>query len=61
MEKKKFHITWFDNEEDLRSKGENFLADDECDAIRAFRKKYPTAIFLSCISSEVLDLKVRQG
>lgn len=53
----KFHITWFENPEDVFSKGETFEALDEVGALQSFREKYPTAIFLSCVSSDLLNLK----
>lgn len=50
-----YHITWFETPEDFRSKGENFEAIHETYALMIFRKKYPTVIFLSCVSMEVLN------
>ena len=52
---KTYHITWFETEDDFRSKGENFEGVSEIDAIAGFKKKYPTVIFLSCVSMEVLN------
>jgi hypothetical protein len=54
---KHFHITWFDNIEDHYSKGETFEGIDPLEALDKFKDKYPNAIFLSCVSAEVLNLK----
>ena len=52
-----YHITWFETSNDYRSKGENFEARTPMGAINAFHIKYPKAIFLSCVSMEVLNRK----
>lgn len=54
-----YHITWFDSLEEYHSRRENFKAANEFDALTNFRAKYPDAFFLSCVSTEVLDLKNR--
>jgi hypothetical protein len=51
---KKFHITWFNYESDLYSKGETFDADNEINAITEWRSKFPHAIFISCISCDLI-------
>lgn len=50
-----YHITWFETADDFRSKGENFDGETPCNAIADFKVKYPNAIFLSCVSMEVLN------
>ena len=54
-----YHITWFDSLEEYHSRGENFKAANEFDALTDFRVKYPNALFISCVSAQVLDLKNR--
>lgn len=54
---KRFHITWFEAEGDLISKGENFEANSPVDALLIFNSNYPNAIFISCISSEAIQNK----
>lgn len=51
---KKFHITWFEQEDDYLSKGENFEAEKAIQAIAAFENKYPSAIFIMCIATEAI-------
>lgn len=50
-----YHITWFEAADDFRSKGENFDAENPQGAIAKWEEKYPTCIFLSCVSMEVLN------
>lgn len=54
-----YHITWFDSIDDYHSKGENFKGINPEAAIGKFMKLYPSAIFLSCVSIEVLSVKSR--
>lgn len=54
-----YHITWFDSIDEYHSKGENFEEDTPVMAMHAFKFKYPNAIFLSCVSIEVLSVKNR--
>lgn len=51
---KKFHITWYEQEGDYLSKGENFEGQGPIEAIAAFNNKYPSAIFIMCIASEAI-------
>jgi hypothetical protein len=50
-----YHITWFENIDDYRSKGENYDAVNPRAAIYLFEENHPGCVFLSCVSMEVLN------
>lgn len=52
---KRFHISFYEQEGDFFSKGENFEAGDAIGAISQFNNKYPSAIFISCVSSAAIE------
>lgn len=52
---KKFHISFFEKEGDFFSKGENFEADGPVWALQQFEIKYPSAIFISCVSHAAIE------
>jgi predicted secreted hydrolase len=51
---KKFHISFYEQEDDFFSKGENFESDGPVWAIQQWELKYPNAIFISCVSAEAI-------
>ncbi len=45
-----YHITFYEQESCLYSKGENFTSSSPVGALTKFQKKYPTAVFYACIN-----------
>jgi hypothetical protein len=51
-----FHIVFKDNERDVFSKGENYPAKDEIQALKTFREEHPRALFLCVYALENLSM-----
>lgn len=54
---KNFHIIWKDEEDDFYSKGHTFTANNEGEALQAFRKEHPNAIFLAMYNTDIHNHK----